>query len=89
MAVNLLSVDQQISLEQENEELKYKIEILEDAIREIQELIMDSAGTYWDYRRFGARAVGNLYMNRWHDLNEELTDFHKAVKLLEEEQEDN
>ena len=79
----------EISLEQENEQLKYKVEILENAIREIQEIVQDSAGVYWDYKRAGTRAVGNLCMNRWHELNEDLVSFNEAVNFLEEEQEDN
>jgi len=79
----------EISLEQENETLKYKVEVLEHAVREIKELIDDSAGVYWDKPRRGVRPVGNLNMNRWHELSENLVSFNEALDFLEEEREDN
>lgn len=79
----------EIALEEENENLKYKIEILETAVREIKELMNDSAGVYWNRHRDGSRSIGNLFVNRWHELDENLSYFNEAIDFLEQEKEDN
>ena len=70
------------------EYLTDKVDILERAIYEIQELISNSAGIYWDVKRQGTRQVGNLSMNRWHELDEDLIHFHIAKEFLDNEREE-
>lgn len=89
MAVTQLGIVEQIDLEQRNETLEYKVELLTHAIREIQELMHDSAGVYWDGIHHGMRHVGNLSLKRWHEMDEEISFLTEAIEMLEEEREDN
>lgn len=89
MAVKQMNIVDQINLEQENEILEYKVELLTHAVRELQELMQDSAGVYWDGTRDGMRHVGNLSLKRWHEMDESIVFLTEAFDMLESEQEDN
>jgi hypothetical protein len=79
-------------LELENDRLRKKVEILEKAVRGVENLIVESAGVYWDYPNHpGGRPVGNLMLSRWHEIYGDdsrfnyLQEFCDALKFLKEE----
>lgn len=80
-----------VLLEQENEKLRNKVEVLERAVREIDELMKEAAGVYWYRKQSGLfhRPVGNLYLNTWNDISEYISNQQKAMLFLREEQQDN
>jgi hypothetical protein len=76
------------SLEKQNEFLTNKCEILEQAVREFEELLKDTSGIYWFSRRnHFTRPVGNLHTNTWTDLDsggvdERIVKLSKAIDYL-------
>ncbi len=89
MAICLRSIEEQDELEEKNEILEYKIELLTHAVLEMRELMKDSAGVYWSGPHQGMRQVGNLSLKRWYEMDENIPFLNEAIDILEKDQEDN